>query len=68
MFDSIQPVMPYIPETEQERHDRELWDAITTAVQACGYRGGDVTQKSIEVLKGIVRYDMLPPFERKGGT
>lgn len=64
IFDSIQPVKPYIPKTEKEKQDLKLWDAINTAIHMCGYRGGDVTAMSLEVLKRIGRYDLLPPCER----
>lgn len=62
--DNLQPVKPFFPETEKERQDFELWKGITTAVHSCGYYGDDVTAKSIDVLKQLGRYDMLPPCER----
>lgn len=64
MFNSIRPVAPIIPNTEKEKQDLELWNAIGTAIHMCGYTGEDVTMKGIEVLKSIGRYDMLPPCER----
>lgn len=64
MFNSIRPVAPIIPNTEKEKRDSELWNAISTAIHMCGYTGEDVTMKGIEVLKKIGRYDMLPPCER----
>lgn len=62
--DNLQPVKPFFPETEKERQDFELWKGITTAVHSCGYYGSDVIAKSIDVLKQLGRYDMLPPCER----
>ena len=61
----IQPVKPFIPQTEKEKQDFELWNAITTAVHVCGFYGSDVTAKSIEVLKQLGRYDLLPPCEKR---
>lgn len=65
IFDTIQPVKPFIPKTEQERRDSELWDAISTAIHMCGFSGGDVSAMSIEVMKKIGRYDLSSPCERR---
>jgi hypothetical protein len=65
IFDSIQPVKPFVPKTEEEKRNLELYDAIRTAIHACGYSGGDVTMMSLEVLRRIGRDDLLPPCERR---
>ena len=61
---NIQPVKPFFPENEKEKRDLELWNAITTAIHLSGLNGEDVTAVSLEVLKRIGRYDLLPPCER----
>jgi len=59
-----QPVKPFFPETEEKRENIELWRTICDIVHMCGYKGDDVTAKSIEILKRIGRFDMVPPCER----
>ena len=63
MFD-IQPVKTNKKKNEKEKRDLELWNAITTAVHLCGLNGEDVTAMSLETLKQLGRYDLLPPCER----
>ena len=65
IFNSIRPVTPIIPNTEKEKRDSELWNAIGTAIHMCGYTGEDVTAMSLEVMKRLGRYDLLPPCERR---
>lgn len=65
MLNSIRPVAPIIPNTEKEKQDSELWNAIGTAIHMCGYTGEDVTAMSLEVMKRLGRYDLLPPCERR---
>ena len=64
MMFNIQPVQPVFPENEKEKRDLELWNAITTAVRLCGLNGEDVTAISLQTLKRIGRYDLIPPCER----
>ena len=61
---TVLPVKPVFPKTEKEKQDLELWDAITTAIRICGLTGEDVTAMSLETLKQLGRYDLLPPCER----
>ena len=61
---TIQPIEPFILMNEKEKQDYELLHAIMTAIHACGFNGEDVTMESVEVLKQIGRYDLLPPCER----
>ena len=64
LFD-VKPVEPLIlPKNEKERQDWELLNAISTAIHMCGFNGEDVSMMSIEVLKQIGRYDLLPQCER----
>lgn len=65
-FCDIQPIQPFIPMDEKERRDWELWHVIMTAIHMCGFNGEDVTARSIDVLKQIGRYDLLPPCDRFG--
>lgn len=61
----IQPVKPVFPKNEKEKRDLELWNAITTAIHLCGLNGEDVTAMSLETLRRLGRYDLLPPCERR---
>lgn len=61
---NIQPVKPIFPKSEKEKQDLELWNAITTAIHLCGFNGEDVTMMSLETLRQLGRYDLLPPCER----
>ena len=51
---------------EKERRDWELWHAIMAAIHMCGFNGEDVTARSIDVLRQIGRYDLLPQCDRYG--
>lgn len=64
MFEEIKPIELFIPISEKEKHDFELYDAIATAIHSCGFSGGDVTMMTIETLKKLGRYDLIPPCER----
>lgn len=61
----VQPIYPFIPKTEKEKNDQELFNAISTAIHMCGYSGEDVTMMTIETLKRLRRYDLIPPCERQ---
>ena len=64
-FNEITPVHPVFPKNEKERRDWELWNAIATTAHMCGYSGEDVSAMSVEVMKRIGRYDLLPPCEQQ---
>jgi len=65
MFD-IRPIKPFTVKTEKEEQDRELLNAIYTAINMCGFSGEDVMIIGVEVLKRIGRYDLLSPCEIGG--
>lgn len=64
MFD-FNTMQPFIATSTVTKRDRELWVAITTAINLCGLSGEDVTIMGIETLKRLGRYDLLPPCERR---
>lgn len=65
MENIIKPIAAIDPfETEKERHDSFLMKVIDTAICVCGYSGDDAAAYSIETLKRLGRYDLLPPCER----
>lgn len=64
MENIIKPIIINPFKTEKERQDFLLMKAINTAISVCGYSGDDVTSYSIETLKRLGRYDLLPPCER----
>ena len=64
MMFNIRPVEPILPKNEKENRDLELWNAITTAIHLSGLNGEDVTAMSLETLRKLGRYDLLPPCER----
>ena len=61
---NAQPVKPVFPKNEKERRDLELYNAIATAIHLCGLNGEDVTAMTLETLRRLGRYDLLPPCER----
>ena len=64
MENIIKPIIINPFETEKERQDSLLMRAINTAIYVCGYSGDDAASASIETLKKLGRYDLLPPCER----
>lgn len=68
MENIIKPIEPIINpfETEKERQDSVLMHVIDTAISVCGYSGDDAAAYSMETLRRLGRYDLLPPCERGG--
>lgn len=64
MENIIKPIIINPFETEKERQDSLLMHIINTAISVCGYSGDDAAAYSIETLKQLGRYDLLPPCER----
>lgn len=64
MIFDVKPIPPIRPLFGKDKQDRDLWDAIATAINTCGIYGEEVTMKGIETLKRLGRYDLLPPCER----
>lgn len=62
---TIKPIVINPFETEKERQDYLLTHAINTAIFVCGYSGEDITLYSIETLKRLGRYDLLPPVKER---
>lgn len=60
----IKPIIISPFETEKERQDYLLTHVIDTTISACGYSGDDAVLYSIETLKRLGRYDLLPPCEK----
>ena len=64
MQNIIKPIIINPFETEKERQDSLLMRAINTAISVCGYSGDDAASASMETLRQLGRYDLLPPCER----
>ena len=67
MKNIIKPIEPIVInpfETEKERQDSLLMKAIDIAISVCGYSGDDAAVYSMETLRRLGRYDLLPPCEQ----
>ena len=60
----IKPIIISPFETKKEQQDFFLMKVIDTAISVCGYSGDDAAAYSMETLRRLGRYDLLPPCEK----
>ena len=57
---SFKPIDP----NQKQAEDNAFLNGLMEGIHQAGYSGDDVTYLTVQALKSIGRYDLLPPCER----